>query len=305
MPITKLLVRMAVVIGLALAAPSSASGAVTLGSTFTANVVCPESGTMVQASASGNPYEAPGVGVITSWAHHAGANPPPLRFKVVRPLGGNVFALVGESVLTRQTALVLNEFPTRIPVQKGDTIGLFLGGKNYTYYNCVGPTGLAADFFYYVIGEVPGGDTAYTSGKGPELKIDVSAQFEPDADGDGFGDETQDRCPTNAATIGTCPLQIPTPPIPPAIADTDPPETTLTKRPSNKTDKTTVEFKISSDEPGSTFKCKLDKQPWRRCSSPKKVKRLAEGKHRFAVRATDPAGNSDPTPTVDTFKVVG
>jgi len=302
---TKLLIRMAIVVGLALAAPGSASGAVTLGSTFTANVVCPESGTMVQASASGNPYAAPRAGVITSWAHHAGANPPPLRFKVVRPLGGIVFALVGESVLTRQTAFVLNEFSTRIPVQKGDTIGLFLGGSGYTYYNCVGSTGLAADFFYYVIGEVPDGESAYTGGKGPEYKIDVSARFEPDADNDGFGDETQDQCPTDAATIGTCQFRSPAPLIPPPITDIDPPETTITKRPANKTDKKTVEYKISSDERGSTFQCKLDKQPWRRCSSPKKVKHLAQGKHKFEVRATDPAGNIDPTPTVDRFKVVG
>jgi hypothetical protein len=33
----------------------------------------------------------------------------------------------------------------------------------------------------------------------------LSGTIEPDADGDGFGDETQDQCPTNAATQGACP----------------------------------------------------------------------------------------------------
>jgi hypothetical protein len=33
----------------------------------------------------------------------------------------------------------------------------------------------------------------------------VNADVEPDADRDGFGDETQDQCPTNASTQGSCP----------------------------------------------------------------------------------------------------
>ena len=32
----------------------------------------------------------------------------------------------------------------------------------------------------------------------------VAATIEPDADGDGFGDETQDRCPAQATTQGAC-----------------------------------------------------------------------------------------------------
>jgi hypothetical protein len=33
----------------------------------------------------------------------------------------------------------------------------------------------------------------------------ISATVEPDADHDGFGDETQDKCPTDPSTQGTCP----------------------------------------------------------------------------------------------------
>jgi hypothetical protein len=40
------------------------------------------------------------------------------------------------------------------------------------------------------------------------------------------------------------------------------------------------------------------------CSSPRKVKNLDEGKHKFKVRAVDAAGDVDPTPTKDKFKVV-
>ena len=86
--------------------------------------------------------------------------------------------------------------------------------------------------------------------------------------------------------------------------DTDPPETKLTKEAPDRTKRHEVKFKFTSDEPGSTFKCRLDDKRVRPCSSPKKVKSLDEGKHRFEVRAFDAAGNRDPTPAKDRFKVV-
>jgi hypothetical protein len=48
--------------------------------------------------------------------------------------------------------------------------------------------------------------------------IPLNADLEPDADGDGFGDITQDGCPTSAATQGACPPE-PPPPPPPAALD--------------------------------------------------------------------------------------
>lgn len=86
--------------------------------------------------------------------------------------------------------------------------------------------------------------------------------------------------------------------------DTKPPETTITKGAPAETEKTSVKFSFRSDEAGSTFECKLDSKPYKPCSSPKKVKGLDEGKHKFYVRATDSAGNVDPTPAKDKFKVV-
>ena len=54
--------------------------------------------------------------------------------------------------------------------------------------------------------------------------------------------------------------------------------------------KAQVQFKFTSDEPNSTFECKIDKKPYKPCTSPRKVKRLDEGKHKFKVIATDEAG---------------
>jgi hypothetical protein len=86
--------------------------------------------------------------------------------------------------------------------------------------------------------------------------------------------------------------------------DTDPPETEITRGAPNKLDKHKVKFKFTSDEPGSTFECKIDRKPYKPCTSPRKVKRLDDGKHKFKVVATDEAGNTDPSAAKDKFKVV-
>jgi hypothetical protein len=61
---------------------------------------------------------------------------------------------------------------------------------------------------------------------------------------------------------------------------------------------------VSSVCAGSGCECKLDKKKFKPCTSPRKVKRLDEGKHKFKVRAIAAAGNVDLTPAKDKFKVV-
>lgn len=85
-----------------------------------------------------------------------------------------------------------------------------------------------------------------------------------------------------------------TAPTPPA--DTTAPETAITAQPVSPTIATTASFSITSSESGSTFSCKIDVGSWGACSSPKSYSSLAVGNHEFAVRATDAAGNTDPTP---------
>jgi hypothetical protein len=82
--------------------------------------------------------------------------------------------------------------------------------------------------------------------------------------------------------------------------DTDPPETTITKT-RVKGDDAKVRF--TADEPGSTFECRIDKKPFRSCTSPRTVKNLDDGRHRFRVVATDAAGNTDPSAAKAKIKV--
>jgi hypothetical protein len=86
-------------------------------------------------------------------------------------------------------------------------------------------------------------------------------------------------------------------------ADNDPPNTTITKAPKGTIERDTAKIKFKSSEAGSTFACKLDKGSYRSCSSPRKYKNLDDGKHKVLVRATDAAGNADPSPDKAKFKV--
>jgi hypothetical protein len=76
-------------------------------------------------------------------------------------------------------------------------------------------------------------------------------------------------------------------------ADITPPETTIDSGPADGTD-TSATFTFSSSEPDSTFSCALDgvSSP---CTSPVTYTDIGIGDHTFLVRATDAAGNTDPT----------
>jgi Tol biopolymer transport system component len=93
--------------------------------------------------------------------------------------------------------------------------------------------------------------------------------------------------------------------------DTTPPQTKITKTPPNKSAKSKAKYKFTSSEPDSTFECKLKGKGLKKavkefgdCDSPRKYKRLDEGKFKFSVRAIDVAGNVDLTPAKDKFQVV-
>jgi hypothetical protein len=84
------------------------------------------------------------------------------------------------------------------------------------------------------------------------------------------------------------------------VADTDPPETTI-KRTKVKGDD--VKLTFTSDEPGSTFTCKVDRKKAKPCTSPRKVKNLDDGRHKVKVTAIDAAGNADPSAAKAKFKI--
>jgi subtilisin-like proprotein convertase family protein len=85
--------------------------------------------------------------------------------------------------------------------------------------------------------------------------------------------------------------------------DVTAPETTITKKPKTGF-KRTAKIKFTSNEPGSTFECKVDSKKFKPCTSPLKLKHLKFGKHKFQVRAIDAAGNVDGSPARAKWTVI-
>jgi hypothetical protein len=199
-----LLCALAGAAALPFAAPGTASAATTLGETFVPPNDFTQPSIGLQAQSPGNQYAAPSPGVITSWSYQAafGALPQGLKLKVGRQAGGANFTIVGESAPKNPAANQLSTYTdVSIPVQAGDVIGLWPGTAVFEahFFRL-----LAAGFGGAVhVGDLATGDTDSFEAQSSE-QFDVSAKLEPDADHDGFGDETQDQCPTNASTQGAC-----------------------------------------------------------------------------------------------------
>jgi len=92
--------------------------------------------------------------------------------------------------------------------------------------------------------------------------------------------------------------------------DTTPPDTEITDGPTGTTSSRSVTFEFlandATTEDGATFECRLDsgdEASWSNCSSPETLSGLSDGSHTFDVRATDGAGNIDPSPASRTFTV--
>jgi hypothetical protein len=246
------------------------------------------------------PYTTP-KGVLTSWRYHSKSDPDPngqsVRLELFKPVGEpGRYQAVAESASKTLTSGTGYEFFERIPVEEGWVLGLDPDSDA-----AVGITVPISpqDKMYQFGSDVPVGSTASATGPFGDYRVNVSATVEADADGDGYGDESQDQCPTDATTQAPCPDKVA-------------PRTEITKHPKNRSHKHKAKFKFTADEPGTTFECKLkgphlaaELKRFSACESPRKYKRLRDGKYRFQVRATDAAGNVDATPAKDRFRIVG
>lgn len=107
--------------------------------------------------------------------------------------------------------------------------------------------------------------------------------------------------PEPPATEPPPPPQPPKPPKP----DRTRPATRLGHHPATllfASDRRRVSFGFAASEPGASFHCKLDSQPWRICRPPRAY-RVRPGRHAFRVFAIDAAGNRDRSPATFRFRV--
>lgn len=86
--------------------------------------------------------------------------------------------------------------------------------------------------------------------------------------------------------------------------DRRPPRTAILKGPKARVSSRTVRFRFASDENRTRFQCRLDGKRFRTCESPVRFGGLRPGRHVFAVRAVDAAGNADPSPAKRAFTIL-
>jgi parallel beta-helix repeat protein len=95
----------------------------------------------------------------------------------------------------------------------------------------------------------------------------------------------------------------PTPALFTWTVDNIPPDTSIVSGPDATSSSASAVFAFAASEPGSTFACSLDGAAFAACGSPRGYGGLAVDAHRFEVRATDPAGNTDLTPARHTWRI--
>jgi hypothetical protein len=167
-----------------------------------------------------------------------------------------------------------------------------------------GPTGTTSD-------QTPTFTFSGSDSIGPvtfRCSIDTGAANFRTCSGPGNGDTPENPLADGSytfrvqATDGAGNSAVATQPFSVQTLQPSPPETNITKGP-KKTRKTRPKFKFTSNEPGATFQCKLDKSQFVGCSSPFKPPKLRPGKHKLQVRAIG-SGGTDPTPAVRKFRVL-
>lgn len=240
-------------------------------------------------------------GVIVGWSIKTAASSVSHSVGLVIVRGDEVVAAGGRETLP--AAAGVYSYPAQMPVRAGDELGVDL----YEVENTAMPpilsspaSGAELDFWYPQLG-VGESRAPLTS----EKELLMNATIEPDADHDGYGDETQDQCPSVAGP-GPCPVSVgPTQTSPsPTTSPTPPPrpDTAITKGPKGKIHSRTVVFAFRSDPPGASFECKFDKRSFKPCGSPRTYKHLGLGTHKFQVRAVNAAG-ADSIPATRSFTI--
>jgi hypothetical protein len=263
---------------------------------------------------NGDPYSggAPVTGVITSFRTRAFAFEAPgqITFRVANltlPDPNNLEDALAAAVGTGPTITLppigeneptITEVPARLPIKQGQQLAVDISPSIEIIYNQTDNSS-----YQFAPPLVDGATQSPSTESRKELQ--VQATIEPDADNDGFGDETQDQCPTQKTTQGAC--------------DTTPPGVNGLKVVNGKvsyslTEAATVSLKIEKKSKGRKVGKKCVKQTQgnkakKACSRFTPVggafsgsgtvgshqvaipRKLRPGSYRLTLTATDVAGN--------------
>lgn len=193
--------------GTTIATPS-ASGAVTIGSNLTTpNLASSTCGiprctftnlTLPTGALAAGGLTSPIDGVVTRWRIKVGGETSPVSLRVLRGVGDGSGTGAGTGPTEAAPPLFsTTTYQARLAIRAGDRIGIDCCAS---FGNFFGSSGTR----YLWVPALADGQTSPAFSDA--LQLLVNADVEPDADRDGFGDETQDRCPSEASTQGECPV---------------------------------------------------------------------------------------------------
>lgn len=163
------------------------------------------SGIGVSGRASGG-VNAPVSGVVVRWRIRALPGSVTSLSVALRLYRGN--AAVGTSAFESSSLSgEIETFSARLPVQAGDRLGLNQTqfGFMMISFASVSYSDTGAGSHDYWGAPPTDGSSATPDSSVSDREILINADVEPDADGDGFGDESQDLCPTDRALQTACP----------------------------------------------------------------------------------------------------
>jgi uncharacterized repeat protein (TIGR01451 family) len=203
---------------IALGAATAAHASDTIGDTNGATDSCASDQVLAQASTAGAPsYESPTKGVVVSWTYRATGGNPNIKFKIYHATpSASVFYVrsasaernpgAGEGQIHPNQLNTFTESPG-LPIEIGDTLGLT--GRAGTGMACITTTSNSDGIRVKNPPDPPpGADSSGFLGSNTKQKLGVTAVVEPDADGDLYGDESQDACPTEASLQTACPVDL-------------------------------------------------------------------------------------------------
>jgi hypothetical protein len=155
-----------------------------------------------------NVHKSTVAGVVTAFSVNPNVKQGSVAFKTTEyNTTTHVVKITGTSSLQQIKAVGLQTFLTRVRIKVGDYIGVWGTGsfacQSQTFLAFTGPSA-------YLDTSNPGvGFTSPVTSEVSNQRTLVSAKVEPDADNDGFGDETQDACkgqggPNNGCVKKVC-----------------------------------------------------------------------------------------------------
>jgi hypothetical protein len=240
-----------VVLGaIVLALPAPARAAVSFGSSLASGsdpVGCSEDEctSTLEDVQGGSHARSPIEGVVVRWRLRTNTVPAPgesVRLRILRDMGSNSWHFVRSSgQFTVAPVSGVHAFDARVRIGAGEYIGLDRPAAMDVFRPAPGAvTNLFAD-------SPPSDGETLGNGGDPGRELLINADVEPDADKDGYGDETQDGCPTSAATQGPCPSSPVGPQGAPSVLDRRDPLLRLAIKRTQDVDKLAVAARMDED----------------------------------------------------------